>query len=280
MTADAADRRHTPWSDPEAHRLRLRELPAAPAAIADGLEEFVIHHAVARQLGFGVPLAAEQDRGLRRAARLLDAVVRRDSRPLTEHRALADYLYVTCRDFALLAASALRERGVPARLRAGFASYFKPGHWEDHWVCEHHAGNAWAVLDAQLGPRARAGLRIAFDIAAVPDSGWRSAASSWRAVRAGALDPDLCGLSHAGIAGEWWIASAVLRDAAALAGIEALPWDYWGPSNLFRDTRTVTPDQARDIDALAEAIEPAPRDRREAEAVLARFPWAAPREIA
>jgi hypothetical protein len=276
MEADAADRRHTWWSDPEAHRPRLRELPAEPAAIADGIEEFVIHHAVARLLGFGVPVAAERDRELRRASRLLDEALCRDSRPLTEHRAIADYVYVTCRDFALLAASALRERGVPARLRAGFASYFRPGYWEDHWVCEHRSGDAWMVLDAQLGPRAREGLRIAFDVADVPASGWRSAASIWRTVRSGAVDPGVCGLSYAGIAGEWWIAASVIRDAAALAGIEGLPWDRWGPGCALHDTRNVTPEQARDIDALAQALEPAPGDRRDAEAVLARFPWASP----
>lgn len=272
MNPGSADSEHTRWSDPGAHRLRLSELPDHPVAIADNLEEFVIHHAVARQIGFGVPAAAEGDRSLRRASLLLGEVVSRDARPLSVHRALEDYLYVTCRDFALLAVSAFRERGVPARLRAGFASYFNPGYWEDHYVCEHRFNGDWAVLDAQLGPRARAGFRIAFDAADVPLTGWRSAASTWRAVRSGELDPSLCGLASAGIAGEWWIAASVLRDAAALAGSECLPWDDWGPSHSFRSARHVSPEQARDIDALAEALDPAPRNRHEAQAVLARFP--------
>ena len=70
---------------------------------------------------------------------------KRDARPLTEHRALTAYLYGTCHDFALLAVSALRERGIPARLRVGFASYFRA----DHWVCEHRCSGHWAILDAQ-----------------------------------------------------------------------------------------------------------------------------------
>jgi hypothetical protein len=276
MESHGIDGQHTCWSDPGAHRPRLKELPSQPAAIADSLEEFVIHHAVARQIGFGVPTIAEGDRILRRASLLLEQVVHRDPRPLSEHRAIADYLYVTCRDFALLAVSALREQGVPARLRAGFASYFNPGYWEDHYVCEHHSDGEWVILDAQLGPRARAGFRITFDVADVPASGWQSASSIWRSVRSGELDPNICGLSSAGIAGEWWIAASVLRDAAALTGTECLPWDDWGPSASFRSARSVTPEWARDIDALAEAIEPAPANRREAKEVLARFPWAAP----
>ncbi|MEH2513586.1 hypothetical protein V1291_004940 [Nitrobacteraceae bacterium AZCC 1564] len=38
----------------------------------------------------------------------------------------------------------------------------------------------------------------------------------------------------------------------------------------------MTPERARDIDALARALDPAPPDRHAAQAVLAQFPWAAP----
>jgi Transglutaminase-like superfamily len=276
MGADLTDREHTWWSDPEHHAPRLSELPQAPAAIADALEEFVIPAVVARQLGFDVPSAAQQDRKLRRVALLLGEAVQRDSRRLSEHRAMADYLYVTCRDFALLAVSTLREHGIPARLRAGFARYFKPGYWEDHWVCEFRFRDRWSILDAQLGPHARKGLGISFDIADVPDTGWRSAASIWRSVRTGEVQPGVCGLSFAGIIGEWWIAASVVRDAAALAGIESLPWDRWGLARSFHATRNVTPEQALDVDALARVTHPAPNSREEARKLLDEFPWAGP----
>ena len=267
---------HTAWSDPGSLSARIRELPADPTAIPDALENFVIHHAIARQMGFGVPAAAEPDRNLRSVARLVAALVARDSRPLTEHRDLPDYLYGTCHDFALLAMGALRERGVPARLRVGYASYFNAGRWEDHWICEYRNGERWAVLDGQLGPRARAGFKIGFPVADVPRSGWRSAPSIWRAIRAGTVDPAICGVSFAGIKGAWFVASAVLRDAAALAGIECLPWDYWGPARRFLETRDVSEDEAREIDALAEALDPPPASQAAADAVLDRFPWARP----
>jgi hypothetical protein len=276
MAASSVDYQHTPWSDPGPHRTLLSELPAAPAALADALEEFVIHHAIARSLGLGVPVEAEPDRNLRQASRLLGEAMQRDARPLTEHRALANYLYGTCHDFALLAASALRERGISARLRVGFASYFLAGRWEDHWVCEYRCNGHWAILDAQLGSRTRKALKIAFDIANVPRTGWRSAASIWQALRAGDLDPGACGVSFAGITGDWFVAASVLRDAAALAGIETLPWDYWGPGRAICATHQVSEEQIRAIDGLAAAIDPAPEDRRAAEAVFERFPWARP----
>jgi hypothetical protein len=244
--------------------------------LADALEAFVIHHAAARSAGVGVPIEAEPDRNLRHASRLLDAAVQRDARSLTEHRALANCLYGTCHDFALLAASALRESGIPARLRVGFASYFLADRWEDHWGCEYRCNGRWAILDAELGSRARAELLIAFDVADVPRTAWRSAASIWLALRSGDLNPGICGVSLAGITGEWLVAASVLRDAAALAGIESLPWDYWGPGRAICTTGQVTDEQAHAIDGLAAAVEPAPDDRRVAEAVFERFPWARP----
>lgn len=271
-----SDATHTPWSEPGAHRARLSDLGDTPSRIADALEEFTIHHDIARQLGFGVPAAAEGDRGLRHAERLLGAVLERDARPLTEHRALADYLYVTCRDFDLLAVAALRERGVPARLRAGFAAYFSAGLWMDHWVCEYARDGGWARLDAQLGPRAREGMKITFPIDAVPEALFRPAAWIWRAHRAGEVDAAHCGLPSAGISGPCWLATSVLRDAAALAGIEALPWDTWGMGVSIKAARGVTPEHATRIDELAAALDSTPPDRDSAKALLARFPWAMP----
>jgi hypothetical protein len=276
MSADPDDHQHTRWSDPGSHRTRLSELPVAPAALADTLEGFIIHHAVARSRGFEVPPEAENDRNLRRVSRLLDVAVRRDARPLIRHRALADSLCGTCHDFALLASSVLREHGIPARLRVGFANYFQAGRWEDHWVCEHRSHGRWTILDAQLGPRARTGLRIAFDVADVPSTSWRPAASIWRALRSGELDPSACGVFSAGITGSWFVAASVMRDMAALAGVESLPWDYWGIGRVICATHEVTEEQASAIDQLATALEPAPKDRRAAEDLLEVFSWARP----
>jgi hypothetical protein len=90
------------------------------------------------------------------------------------------------------------------------------------------------------------------------------------------LDPGVCGVSFAGITGAWFVAASVLRDAAALAGIESLPWDYGGPGRAICATHQVSEEQARAIDSLAAAVESAPDGRLAAEAVLERFPWARP----
>lgn len=229
-------------------------------------------------MGIGVPERAEPDRNLRTLERIVAALIERDDRPLTEHRQISNYFYGTCHDFALLAAGALRHHGIPARLQVGYAGYFIPGKWEDHWVCEYRRGDRWALLDGQLGPIARDGFKIGFPVDDLSAAEWRSAASIWLAIRAGAVDEQLCGVSFAGIQGRWFVAAAVLRDAAALARIECLPWDYWGLGRHFLETREVSEPEAGQIDALAAALDPAPENRDGAEGVLDRFPWARPGE--
>jgi hypothetical protein len=65
---------------------------------------------------------------------------------------------------------------------------------------------------------------------------------------------------------------------AALAGIECLPWDYWGIGRHFLATFDVTEEEERQIDALAEALDPVPATGNDASAILDRFPWARPTE--
>jgi hypothetical protein len=40
--------------------------------------------------------------------------------------------------------------------------------------------------------------------------------------------PGLIRVQSAGQAGNWWIAANLVRDVAALANMEMLPWDVWG----------------------------------------------------
>ena len=236
----------------------------------------LIHHAAARYLKFGVPDYAESDRNLRTVERLLRTALERDDRSLTEHRDLPDYLYGTCHDFALLAVSIFRSAGIESRLRVGFAGYFREGHWEDHWLCEYRRDGVWRLLDAQMGRRARDGIGIDFDIREVPRDLFRTGGELWLAIRAGEIDPIICGLSYAGIRGDWFPAASVLRDAATLSGIETLPWDFWGPARAFAQTRVVPVEAHVQLDALAEAFLEPPDSPAAANAVLDAFPWARP----
>lgn len=72
--------------------------------------------------------------------------------PLTAVRPPGERFVGNCRHFSTLLVAILREQGVPARVRAGFARYFGPGRYEDHWFCQYwHASEArWVLGDPQL----------------------------------------------------------------------------------------------------------------------------------
>jgi hypothetical protein len=63
----------------------------------------------------------------------------------------------------------------------------------------------------------------------VPRDRFVVAGEAWRRCRAGQDDPNRYGLNSIDEFGDWWIAANLVRDAAALSGVEMLPWDVWGP---------------------------------------------------
>jgi hypothetical protein len=122
----------------------------------------------------------------------------------------------------------LRAHGVPARARCGFGAYFNAGSFEDHWVCDRRdtATGRWILADTQIDEVQRAALRPDFDLLDVPRDRFVIAGDAWVRCRAGDADPARFGIFD--LRGLWFVAGNVLRDAAALCGMEMLPWDVWG----------------------------------------------------
>jgi Transglutaminase-like superfamily len=203
-------------------------LPVGAAGVGRVVQGLMIHEFLVGL--YGVTLAEEdRDRvNLRRVEQVLDAVVSVDARPLGEARVPGDRIATNCRGFTTMAVSMLRAQGVEARARCGFGAYFTPGYFEDHWVVEFHDGARWRLFDAQIDEVQRAALGIGFDLTDVPRDQFVIAGDAWQQVRRGEADPERFGLTAINEAGQWWIAANLMRDAAALDGVELLPWDVWG----------------------------------------------------
>ncbi|HKX02155.1 MAG TPA: transglutaminase-like domain-containing protein, partial [Methylomirabilota bacterium] len=214
----------------------------------------VLHPLFVGPLGITPAAGSEDDVECRRLPRILDRIVARDPASLDVARPPERRFIGICRDYALLACAALRHHGVPARLRVGFATYFTPGYLEDHWVCEYHPGDRWRFLDPELAPRVRAHFKIAFDPADVPRDAFLVAGNVWQRTRAGAIDPEICGVSHIGIVGRGFIAASLARDLAALNRREMLAWDVWGLPLGLRPGAAVPEPVARRLDTLAALI--------------------------
>ncbi|HXW19452.1 MAG TPA: transglutaminase domain-containing protein [Roseiarcus sp.] len=134
-----------------------------------------------------------------------------------------------CNSFALLLVTMLRAKGVPARSRCGFAAYFNPPNFEDHWTCEYWDAKdrRWRLADPQIDEVWRRRLAIRFDTLDLPRAQFMTAADAWRRCRSGEPD-ERFGISFAGLRGLWFVAGSLIRDMAALNKLEVLPWDVWG----------------------------------------------------
>jgi hypothetical protein len=168
----------------------------------------------------------------RDAQAILAAARTVDRQPLQLPRRPTDRVGGRCNTYSLLTVSLLRAAGIPARSRCGFATYFAPDYYEDHWVAEywHSNENRWVMIDAQLDPvwRRLLGMDPDVRVVAVGPEQFVTAGRAWQAWRSGELDADRCGLTSIPEHGAFWIAGNLRLDLAALNKVEMLPWDVWG----------------------------------------------------
>ena len=164
---------------------------------------------------------------------IADAGLSRATLPVAERMKLAEVLLPakkttgTCRDFALLLCSLLRQHSVPARVRCGFATYFTSNPFEDHWVCEYwnEADGRWALADAQIDELQRNHLRIDFDTTDLPPGKFFNAGQTWSMWRAGKADA--MGFGQGEARGAWFLRVNLMRDQLSLQKRETSDWDAW-----------------------------------------------------
>jgi len=230
------------------HQQALRELPASVPELMAAVQGLLIHRDLTWM--YDVPRTDEHDvtSNHRSVEQILDHLLA-DGRPITQARPPAERAGATCRNFTVLTVAALRAQGVPARARCGFAAYFPCETMEDHWVAEYRRDGRWALADAQIDARQRAEWDLDLDLTDLPRNAFVVAGQAWQRCRAGDDNPNRYGLSSIAEFGDWWIAANLIRDVAALAGLELLPWDVWGAMPEPQDE--ITPELGALFDELA-----------------------------
>ena len=220
-------RAHTTYTDPGPHAHLLRTLDPATETVSAVARNLIAHY---RGEAAALPESTREDVNLRWLADQLATDQDRHRTPLDRPRALADRLQGCCRDHSLFCVGALREHGLPARTRIGFAGYFTPGFGHDHVVVERLDGDRWVRFDPELPD----GSTDAFDVADMPTgptSPFQSAAEVWLAHRAGELDVSRYGVDPAlddPLRGAPIVAAHVIGEVAHRHGDELLLWDLWG----------------------------------------------------
>ena len=122
-----------------------------------------------------------EDDNLATSAAMLAELFRRDARGLAMDRKVEDKVILTCRYVSILMASILKAKGVPARVRSGFASYFEGAKsaW-DHWITQYwdKAGERWVTIDVDASLH-----KTGFDMYDMPEGKFDWSADTWLAVR-------------------------------------------------------------------------------------------------
>ena len=123
-------RKHDLFSDPGAYASRYVELPTPLNALHAAINELLIHNwKVERDRPGWIKVHPEEvDVFTRPIYRVLERVALFGPEPWNQSRPPDRRVVIDCRHFSLLLCSILRERGIPARTRCGFATYLEETH--------------------------------------------------------------------------------------------------------------------------------------------------------
>lgn len=127
-----------------------------------------------------------EDDNLITATSIIAELFRRDSWGLTIERKIEDKVILTCRYIAILMASILKAKGIPARVRSGFAGYWP---WSkvssDHWINQYWSRkeNRWITIDVD-GSFHNTGFNM-YDI---PEEKFDYSADAWLNIREGKIN--------------------------------------------------------------------------------------------
>jgi hypothetical protein len=205
-------RQPSPTSDLGRHIGLLPGLPADPEALSAIVRGLLVHNFTAKVRGLALPAERMTHMHTVGAEAILDNVFSLDPAPLDLKRPAERRMVGFCYHFALLCCALLRATGTPARIRCGFAGYFEPRRWIDHWVVEYWDGDGWLLTDPQTGRRY------------LTSDDFQDGLSAWSQCRIGASRPALYGN------GELWgwdeLRGSLVNDVAALNKVEVAGW-YW-----------------------------------------------------
>ncbi|MFB8277912.1 transglutaminase-like domain-containing protein [Nocardia colli] len=212
----------------------VADLPDDLAALRRVVSGLVVHYRAENPVENGVPVERLREIDTRYVEAMLSRLDELTDGPLTTPRPLTERLVGCCRDVTLLFVSLLRAKGIPARARVGFATYFVSGYGIDHEIAEvwDEPEQRWRRVDAELADNYTSPDGISIDPLDLTTNQFVLAGSAWQQCRAGTADPVTFvvdpGLDIPETKGWPQIAYDLVHDLATLNRTEMILWDTWG----------------------------------------------------
>ena len=188
--------KHGLMSDPREYAAMFSDLPEDVPSLCKIVQGLLINVGWAGSYGVTILPEREMEPSIRMVSDKLERIQQLDKRPLVEARPPERRLISICRDFALLLTALLRHKGIPARARFGFATYFFPPDVEDvygdHVITEywHEAEQRWVLVDPQLDELQCEAVQIDFDPCDIPRDLFLTGDVAWQCCQNGEADPN------------------------------------------------------------------------------------------
>lgn len=227
-------------------------------SLVDGL---ILHFWDGSIYNYQIPYKKLLDIETRYVSKMLKKIGDSDTAPLTIARPFDKRIVGSCRDYATLFCSILRHKGIPARTRVAFSTFYFKEYNHDEIVLEYWNVDKkkWCIVDPRVNNFhiQRKKLSVDFDLLDVPQDKLVVAGLAWQMVRANKACADsFCGGDHNKNKGLWYIRDRLIQDFAALNSVEMQLWDAWG---LMLDDREIeeNKEQLNYLDRIAHmTVEP------------------------
>lgn len=212
------------YTDPGEYKTLYKDLPDSLTELCKLIKAQLIHPDADLPLYRDLipPERNREDQKYPTVKSILNGLMTYNSAGLINERKPEHRLILSCRYHAILLASILKYRGIPARVRYGFARYLYPGYHIYHVVCEvwNDQERRWMLVDPdrQMVDFSREQFEFAGDV--------------WLQYKQDKLDPYTYGVP------EWWgahpILSVLCHDLAAILGNEYV---YWNQPPICHDPK-------------------------------------------
>ncbi len=214
----------------------LDDLPSDLLGLREVSRELVAHYMGASDGSSGQIVGERlKEVDLRYAEAMFARLLQLGTPKLARTRPPEERIAGCCRDFAVLFVAMARHKGIPARVRVGYATYFQAGWYLDHVIVEVWDSHEkrWRLIEPEISDAIVA--KIDFDPLDVPYDRFVTGPRAWIAARSGKIDPDKFVVApdlQIPYTRNWLsLRHHIVQDLAALNKLEMLVWDQWGILN-------------------------------------------------
>jgi transglutaminase superfamily protein len=216
--------------------------PSAPAiddlpSSLEGLRKIsqkLVSHYMGSSDGLTGPITGERlkEVDLRYADAMFARLLEMGPPKLSRERPPDQQIAGCCRDFTVLYVAMARRKGIPARVRMGYATYFMPDWYLDHVIAEvwDTSAKRWRLIEPEITDAFAAQANL--DPLDVPSDRFVTGPRAWLAARSGQIDPERCVVAsdlEIPYTRSWLsLRHHVVQDLAALNKAEMVLWDEWG----------------------------------------------------